>query len=66
MSDLAPILSAIETLQLPADFDSLFGAIWDASSARFNTQETYILDFKETVPSGFKRFLWGRLKSDWP
>ena len=54
MSDLAPILSAIETLQLPADFNSLFGAIWDASTTRFNTQETYILDFKETIPSGFK------------
>jgi hypothetical protein len=48
-----PILAAIETKQLPADFETLLGSLWDNANSRFNTQETYVLDFKETIPPKF-------------
>ncbi|MBR0761564.1 RNA-binding domain-containing protein [Bradyrhizobium japonicum] len=51
--EFQPILAAIETKQLPADFEALLGSLWDKSNSRFNTQETYVLDFKETVPPNF-------------
>ena len=47
------ILTAVERKQLPADFEALLGPLWDNGNQRFNTQETYVLDFKETVPSNF-------------
>ena len=51
--EFQPILTAIEAKQLPADFETLLGSLWDESNLRFNTQETYILDFKETVSANF-------------
>lgn len=53
MFDFAPILHAIESKQIPSSFADLFGPIWDQSSSRFNTQESYTLDFKETIPLNF-------------
>ncbi len=52
-TEFQPILTAIETKQLPASFELLLGPLWDRDNLRFNTQETYILDFKETVPPNF-------------
>lgn len=51
--EFQPILTAIEGKQLPANFEALFVSLWDNGNLRFNTQETYILDFKETVPPNF-------------
>jgi hypothetical protein len=51
--EFQPILTAIETKQLPATFETLLGPLWDKTNLRFNTQETYVLDFKETVPPNF-------------
>jgi tetratricopeptide (TPR) repeat protein len=43
----------IRSAELPPHFDLIFGRIWDQATQRFNVQETYILDFKETIPSEF-------------
>jgi len=51
--EFRPILTAIETKQLPADFETLLGSLWDKNNLRFNTQETYVLDFKENIPPNF-------------
>ena len=51
--ELAQIESAIALKEMPSSFDALFGAVWDRASQRFNVQETYILDFKETIPDDF-------------
>lgn len=53
MTDFAPIFQAINDKRLPTNFHDLFGPIWDSSLSRFNTQESYTLDFKETIPANF-------------
>lgn len=53
--ELEQVLAAIEAKELPPGFDQLFGKIWDAQASRFNVQETYVLDFKETVPDEFSK-----------
>lgn len=47
------IRSSIDTMKLPATFDQLFGDAWNAEEMRFTLQETYVLDFKETIPERF-------------
>ncbi|MCZ8261160.1 MAG: hypothetical protein O9333_13640 [Beijerinckiaceae bacterium] len=51
--ELKAIHAAIETKQLPASFDELFSQLWDDEAKRFHVQETYILDYKETIPERF-------------
>lgn len=51
--ELKTIHNAIEQRQLPATFDELFSPLWDDGAKRFHVQETYILDYKETIPSRF-------------
>jgi hypothetical protein len=53
--ELENVLGAVEAKELPPGFDQLFGKIWDAQASRFNVQETYVLDFKETVPDEFSK-----------
>ena len=48
--ELIGIHSAIQQKELPAAFDVLLGAAWDAANERFHVQETYIVDYKETLP----------------
>ena len=50
---LSQVDKAIIDCTLPDAFPSLFGDIWDAQSARFNAQESRVLDFKETIPREF-------------
>jgi AAA ATPase domain len=51
--ELKTIHAAIESKQLPASFDELFSPLWDDEAKRFHVQETYILDYKETIPERF-------------
>lgn len=51
--ELKSLQAAIEAAQLPSDFNTLFGDLWDTDAKRFHVQETYILDYKETVPTKF-------------
>ncbi len=53
MSDLSSIIRSIENKAVPSDFGELFADVWDDSSKRFNTQETYVLDFKDRIPDNF-------------
>jgi hypothetical protein len=48
--ELSTIYQAIQESQLPARFEDLLASVWDQEQSRFHTQETYILDFKETLP----------------
>jgi predicted HTH transcriptional regulator len=38
---------------LPGTFEECFGAAWSSDERRFPFQETYIIDFKERVPTKF-------------
>ncbi|WP_193178043.1 hypothetical protein [Oricola nitratireducens] len=49
-TELTKISAAIEIQELPVSFDAILGDAWDASNERFHVQETYIIDYKETVP----------------
>ncbi|MEO6114359.1 MAG: AAA family ATPase, partial [Sphingomicrobium sp.] len=51
--ELAHIWDAISEETLPADFDGLFGVIWDTEQTRFHTQEGFLLDFKDRIPKSF-------------
>ena len=51
--ELRSLQIAIEQAQLPPDFLTLLGDLWDDSTKHFHVQETYILDYKETIPSKF-------------
>ncbi|AKI02677.1 AAA ATPase domain [Hoeflea sp. IMCC20628] len=53
--ELANILSAIQHKELPAAFEDLLGAAWDATNERFHVQETYVVDYKETLPDELAR-----------
>lgn len=48
--ELIKIASAIEKRELPASFDLLLDDAWDSANERFHVQETYIVDYKETLP----------------
>jgi hypothetical protein len=50
---MLPIFSAIQLRQLPVEFENLFGPVWDKDNQSFNIQETYVLDFKESIPEKF-------------
>ena len=51
--ELQSVFDAISRAELPSSWVDLFHEIWDGSEARFTTQETYIIDFKETIPEKF-------------
>ncbi|PCK77484.1 hypothetical protein [Rhizobium sophoriradicis] len=51
--ELRGIISSINERQLPANFSDLFASIWRDDEARFHSQESYVLDYKETIPSNF-------------
>ncbi|MCZ8096616.1 MAG: hypothetical protein O9972_01735, partial [Burkholderiales bacterium] len=51
--ELESVLRAIDKVELAPEFDDQFGSMWSVSSASFHTQETYILDYKETHPVSF-------------
>lgn len=51
--ELKRIADALERRELPSDFTELFEANWDGTAARFTAQETYILDYKETLPDRY-------------
>lgn len=51
--ELESIWVSINRSALPATFKECFGAAWSAEESRFPFQETYIVDFKEKVPSKF-------------
>ncbi|MEI5666909.1 RNA-binding domain-containing protein [Bosea sp. CCNWLW174] len=48
--ELRVLHAAIESRQLPAGFSDLFSDLWNCDERRFHVQETYILDYKETIP----------------
>lgn len=54
-NELSGIATAIELRELPESFEDLLDVMWDRSEQRFVTQETYIIDFKETAPSEFSK-----------
>lgn len=47
------VATAVELGALPDAFDDLFAALFDAASWRFVSQESTIIDFKETIPETF-------------
>ncbi|RMB51777.1 hypothetical protein C8J44_2800 [Sphingomonas sp. PP-CE-3A-406] len=51
--ELTTLWTHIERGELPADGETLFGSAWDKNEIRFVVQETYILDYKDKVPSKF-------------
>jgi hypothetical protein len=51
--ELEPLHLAIEGRSLPPNFDELFGTLWNKDAECFNTQETYILDYKDKFPENF-------------
>lgn len=51
--ELEDLATAIESCQLPHNFEDLFGSVWDSTNRKFNVQETYIVDFKNSVPENF-------------
>lgn len=51
--ELQPIHAAISKHELPPQFQELFASLWDGLAERFHVQETYILDYKETIPESF-------------
>lgn len=51
--ELESIWNAISKVALPDSFQECFGGAWSDVEKRFPFQETYILDFKETVPIKF-------------
>jgi hypothetical protein len=51
--ELKDILAAVDQAALPPDFEAALGSLWDKELSRFHVQETYVLDYKETVPSKF-------------
>lgn len=51
--ELEAIWEAIGHSALPETFEECFGAAWSSDESRFPFQETYIIDFKEKVPTKF-------------
>ena len=52
---LQPMMDALGACSLPVSFSELFGACWDEEQEKFVIQETYIIDFKDKVPSSFSK-----------
>ncbi|WP_312608581.1 AAA family ATPase [Agrobacterium pusense] len=48
--ELSKISRAIIQSELPSSFDEILGDTWDAENERFHVQETYVVDYKETLP----------------
>src|SRR5690606_4526515 len=48
-----PLGDAVANQRLPKSISNLFGDLYDDEAGRFRTQETAILDFKETVPPDY-------------
>ena len=53
--ELSKISRAIVQGELPASFDDILGDTWDPQNERFHVQETYIVDYKETIPGELSR-----------
>lgn len=51
--ELKSLAGWIERADLPVDGASLFGPAWNEVEQRFTVQETYILDYKDRVPTKF-------------
>ena len=51
--ELKPLWDAINKGALPAAITDLFGDSWDPEEQRFQLQETYLIDFKDRVPTKF-------------
>ena len=52
-TELEPVWEAIQSNELPREFEKLFFDIYREETATFDLQETYIVDFKDRCPSKF-------------
>ena len=53
--ELSGIAAAIEQRSLPETAEQLFGRMWDVEDQAFVGQETFIVDFKDAVPTDFSK-----------
>ncbi|MES3055049.1 AAA family ATPase [Sphingomonas faeni] len=53
--ELSGIADAIEQRSLPETAEQLFGRMWDITDQVFVGQETFIIDFKDAVPTDFSK-----------